>query len=142
MRNEIGFQGTFIVDTKQAIVVLSVTKGIYFSLLARYQALELQSPRRNIEYLLHDTNKGLVSMTAFGTISSHRFSRILMSKMYEALELTARNGAYPELRQILVQLSSFLNAENVRFRVQEINRRLIKKHVNYVEETHYLQWTV
>jgi hypothetical protein len=141
MRNEVGFQGIFIRDTKLAISVLSIAKGVYLSILARYQALELQSPRRAVEDLIIDTTKRLVTMSGFGNVSNDRFRRMLIAKMYSEIGITVTNGSYQELRQIMVQLSSCLNIENVRSKIQEINSRVINNHLNRIEEAHYVQWT-
>jgi hypothetical protein len=141
LRNEVGFQGIFIRDTKLAIAVLSITKGVYLSILARYQALELQSPRRTVEDLISDVAKRLVAMSGFGNVSNDRFRRLLIAKMYSEIGIAASNGSYQELRQIMVQLSSCLNIENVRSRIQEINSRVINNHLNRIEEAHYVQWT-
>jgi hypothetical protein len=89
-------------DTKLDIVVLSIAKGVYLSILARYQALELQSPRRAVEDLITDTTKRLVAMSAFGNVSNERFRRLLVSKMYAEIGIAASNGSYQELRQIMV----------------------------------------
>jgi hypothetical protein len=130
MRNEIGFQGIFIRVTKIAVAVLSVARGIYFSLLSRYHALEAQSPRTAIEDMIVDTNKRLVAVTESGGISSSRFRRSLTAKMWEGLGLSGSNGSYQELGQLLVWLSSCLSTESVRERVLEINRRLVNNHQN------------
>jgi hypothetical protein len=141
MRNEIRFQGIFIRDTRLAVAVLSIAREVYLSLLARYHALEVRSPSRTIEEMIVETNKRLVSMTVSGSISSDRFRRLLKARMYEGLGLSGSNGSYQELRQLLVQLSSCLNVENVRERMQEINSRLVNNHQNRTEDMHYLQWT-
>jgi hypothetical protein len=139
MRNDIGFQGIFIRDTKLAVTVLSIARGVYLNVLARYQALEVQSPRRAIEEMIVETNKRLVSMTGSGSISSDRFRRLLTARMFEGLGLSGSNGSYQELRQLLVQLSSCLNVDNFHERVHEINRLLVNNHQNRTEEMHFLQ---
>jgi hypothetical protein len=141
LRNEVGFQGIFIRDTKLAVAVLSIAKSVYLSILARYQALELQSPRRAVEDLISDASKRLVAISEFGNVSNERFRRLLVSKMYTEIGITASNGSYQELRQIMVQLSSCLNIQSVRSKIQEINNRVINNHLHRIEEAHYVQWT-
>jgi hypothetical protein len=41
----------------------------------------------------------------------------------------------------MVQLSSCLNIQSVRSKIQEINNRVINNHLHRIEEAHYVQWT-
>jgi hypothetical protein len=141
LRSELGCQGIFIRDIKLAITVLSITKDIHLTILARYQALELQTPRRAVEDLITDTSKRHVALSEFRRVSNERFRRLLISKMYAEIGVWPTNGSYQELRHIMVQLSSCLNIENVRSKIQEINNRVINNHLQRIEEAHYIQWT-
>jgi hypothetical protein len=73
LRYEVGFQGIFIRDIKLAIAVLSITKGVYLCILARYQVLELQAPRRAVEDLITNTSKHLVALSEFSHVSNEGF---------------------------------------------------------------------
>jgi hypothetical protein len=103
--------------------------------------LPRQHTRRAVEDLITDASKRLVAISEFGNVSNEPFRRLLVSKMYAEIGIAASNGSYQELRQIMVQLSSSLNIQNVRSKIQEINSRVINNYLHRIEEAHYVQWT-